>query len=162
MDLQLRISSSASHETPAVNRRASVRKRSVVGLREASKRDHQGEYSGSAYGGRDYEQPPCAKIQSWTRSKKIKAFSTFGGCRFPSFFPWVYELQLQALPLVIDQAHSQMGSPAMVVRSTILDDSRTAAQVACQFEFDPLHHPVPQFSGVSENRWKFAGDGRES
>src|SRR5229473_2322251 len=42
-------------------------------------------YSGSAYGGRDYEQPPCAKIQSWTRSKKIKAFSTFGGRRFPSF-----------------------------------------------------------------------------
>jgi hypothetical protein len=41
-------------------------------------------------------------------------------------------------------------------RVVLLDGLLTDSKVAREFEFAPLHHPVPQFSDVSENRGKSA------
>jgi hypothetical protein len=47
---------------------------------------------------------------------------------------------------------AERGSRAMVVRSTILDGLRTAAQVACQFEFDSLRRQS-QRNALSPDKW---------
>jgi hypothetical protein len=84
----------------------------------------------SSQSGRNKARPPDCQTGGLTLAAHLRRSFQDGVCKVSAIIgpPWPIHPTLGFSPLlVIDQAHSQTGSPPMVVSSTILDGLLTAA-----------------------------------